>query len=253
MAVATHLNLSIQMAFSLPIAELIAYRSGYICNNPDCNVLTVGPTLSDPSLRTKVGEAAHIVGEKPGAARYEDLGASFLASAENGIWLCVSCHTLIDKNKGIDYPKSQLMGWKRAHEELMGVLLRTHKSPLPLVRRHSKNAAVAQDIVDTLAHRGVMFQPHVLENPSNVIDSIQQIRLRLTRCLRSIEHDNILRGICNALIAACRELMNETSRDATRLTSYLDVLRARCGVQLYRLKEEYGCDIQGPITAIVRQ
>jgi hypothetical protein len=240
------------MAFSQPIAELIAYRSGYICNNPDCNVLTVGPTLSDPALRTKVGEAAHIVGEKATAARYEDLGTPFLASAENGIWLCVSCHTLVDKNKGVDYPKSQLMEWKRGHEELMGVLLRTHQSPLPLVRRHSTNAAIAQDIVDTLAHRGVMFQPHVLENPSDVIDSIKQIRLRLTRCLRSIEHDNILRGICNILIGSCRELMNENSRDATRLMSYLDVLRARCGVQLYRLQQEYGCNIHGPIAAFVR-
>lgn len=241
------------MAFLQKTAELIAYRSGYICNNPECNVLTIGPATSDPSLKTKAGEAAHIVGEKPGAARYEDVGTAQLESAENGIWLCVACHTLIDKNKGADYSKSELIGWKRGHEELMPVLLRTHRSPLPLMRRHSVNARIAQDIVDTLALRGAMFQPHFMEDPAAVIESVDQVRRRLQRCLRQIELDPTLREICNSLIHACRELMNENSRDARGLDSYVDVLRARAGVLLYRLQHEYGCTIAGPIVALVRR
>lgn len=239
------------MAFLQSTAEVIAYRSGYICNNPECNVLTVGPSISDSSLRTKVGEAAHIVGEKPLAARHENLDAAYLSSPENGIWLCVSCHTLIDKNNGADYSKTQLQEWKQGHEEMIGVLLRTHRSPLPLVRRHSINAKLAQDMVDTLGQRGVMFQSHSFENPTHVVDSIEQIRKRFTRCLRQIEYDKELRAICNSVISACRELMNENSRDATRLNSYVDVLRARCGVQLFRLRQEYGCQINGPISSIL--
>lgn len=59
------------MAFKNSIAELLAYRSAYICNNPECNTLTVGAELNDPALKLKIGEAAHIIGEKPGAARYK--------------------------------------------------------------------------------------------------------------------------------------------------------------------------------------
>lgn len=240
------------MAFHQKVAELIAYRSGYICNNPECNVLTIGPATSDPLLRTKAGEAAHIIGEKPGAARYEDIEAAQIESAENGIWLCVSCHTLVDKNKGADHPTSELLEWKRLHEELMSVLLRTHRSPLPLVRRHSVNTKVAQDIVDTLAFRGAMFQPQSMEDPTALIKSVEQIRRRLQRCLGQIELDPKLRDICSALIHGCRELMNENSRDASQLNSYVDVLRARAGVLLYRLQNEYGCATSGPIMAFVR-
>lgn len=148
------------MAFPKKVAELIAYRAGYICNNPECNVLTIGPATSDPSLRLKTEEAAHILGEKPGAARYESVDTAEIESPQNGIWLCVTCHTLVDKNNGADYPTPKLREWKTAHEELMWVLLRTHRSPLPLVRRFSVNAKVAQDMVDTLATRGVMYHQY---------------------------------------------------------------------------------------------
>ena len=215
-------------------------------------MLTIGPATSDPLLRTKAGEAAHIVGEKPGAARYEVLDTAQIESAENGIWLCVACHTLIDKNKGVDYSKTDLVKWKLAHENVISFLLRTHRSPLPLIRRHNVNSKIAQDIVDTLALRGVMFQSHAIEDPFAVIQSVDLIRKKLQRCLRQIELDTTLREICNSLIHACRELMNENSRDASGLNSYVDVLRKRTGVFLYRLQHEYGCTITGPITAFVR-
>jgi len=241
------------MAFLVKAATLIAYRSGYICNNPACNVLTIGPATSDPLLSLKKGEAAHIVGEKPGAARYEAIGKAQIESPENGLWLCVGCHTLIDKNNGADYKKEKLIEWKRDHEELMSVLVRTHRSPLPLVRRYSVNTKVAQDMVDTLSHRGVMFQPHVMENPQYAIESINQIKLRLQRCLRQIDLDNRLRDICSDLISACRDVMNENSRDERYFNSYIDILRRRCGLSLYRLQDEFGCTITGDITAIVHQ
>ncbi|CAH0143388.1 HNH endonuclease [Pseudomonas brassicacearum] len=241
------------MAFSPKIATLLAYRSGYICNNPECNVLTIGPSTSDPTLKTKKGEAAHIVGEKPGAARYKDIGKTQVESDSNGIWLCVACHTLIDKNNGVDYEDTQLFEWKRKHEELMVVLLRTHQSPLPLIRRFSSNAKVAQDMVDTLAHHGVMYQPYVMEDPAAAIKAIEHIRRKLQRCLKQIDLDTRLREICEGLITEFRVVMNDTSRDPYGLNSYIEVLRVRAGRALYRLQHEYGCGIMGPITSIVRQ
>ncbi|MGY4516287.1 HNH endonuclease [Lysobacter sp. HA18] len=239
------------MAFPPKTAELLAYRSGYICNNPDCNVLTVGPALSDPDLRSKAGEAAHIIGEGMGAARWEDMTAAAAGSADNGIWLCVSCHTIVDKNKGADYPKDVLLEWKRSHEDLIGVLLRTHRSPLPLLRRHSENMAVAQEMVEAVANRGVMFQPHAIEDRDAVIASIDGMRKDLQRCLRAIQLDQRLRDICNGLIHAAREVMNETSRDPAPLSAYVDVLRTRAAMYLSRLRREYGCSVAGPMAALL--
>lgn len=240
------------MAFSVKVANLLAYRSGYICNNPECNVLTIGPASSDPHLQTKKGEAAHIVGEKPGAARYRDMGKASIESDQNGIWLCVACHTLIDKNNGKDYEEKELIRWKSSHEELISVLLKTHRSPLPLVRRFSSNMKIAQDIVDTLAHKGVMYQPHAMENPIFVIQSIDQIKRKLLRLLRQIDLDKRLREICEGLISACREVMNENSRDGSALDAFLDILRIRVGRFLYQLQHEYGCSVSGGISVIVR-
>lgn len=240
------------MAFKQKVADLLAYRSGYICNNPDCNVLTIGPASSDPHLKTKTGEAAHILGEKPGAARYKVIDKEIIESDKNGIWLCVACHTLIDKNNGIDYHEDELFKWKQSHEELMEVLLRTHRSPLPLVRRFSLSKKIAQDIVDTLGHKGVMFQPATMENTAFALKSIDQIRLKLMRHLRDIDLDKRLKDICNNLINAFREVMNENSKDPSGLFSYLEVLRIKVGRLLYQLQQEYGCQISGHIVNIVR-
>lgn len=241
------------MAFTQKVAHLLAYRSGYICNNPECNVLTIGPASSDPHMKLKKGEAAHIVGEKPGAARYRDIGKAQVESDQNGIWLCVACHTLIDKNSGSDYEEAKLVDWKCSHEELMSVLLKTHRSPLPLVRRFSLNSKIAQEMVDTLAHKGVMYQQHARENPEFAVKSIDEVRRKLMRILNRIDLDKRLRDICVDLISACREVMNENSRDDSGLSSYIDVLRIKVGRLLYRLEKEYGCQVDGPISWIVRQ
>lgn len=60
------------MPFSLKTKEKIAFRAAYICSNPDCNTLTVGPSIDDPNLVSKKGEAAHIVGEKARAPRHDE-------------------------------------------------------------------------------------------------------------------------------------------------------------------------------------
>lgn len=239
------------MAFSQKVATLLAYRSGYICNNPECNVLTIGPASSDPHLRTKKGEAAHIIGEKKGAARYQIMEKAYIESDQNGIWLCVACHTLVDKNNGIDYDAATLSAWKRSHEELMSVLLKTHRSPLPLIQRFSSNAKVAQEIVDTLALKGVLHESHGRENPEFTIRSIDRIRHKLMRLLSKIDFDSRLRDICEGLIAACREVMNENTNDIRLLNSYIDVFRKKVGKRLYQLEKDYDCKIAGQAAWIV--
>jgi hypothetical protein len=159
--------------FSAVTIDLLAYRSAYICNNDECHTLTIGPSTAVGNLALKIGEAAHICGARPKTPRYDSSMTDDGRSAvENGIWLCASCHTLVDKAGGIDFPATVLRGWKRKHEELITGLLRTHRSPLPLIQRHSKNHAIAQDVVDTISSRGAFFQDHAWEEYNFVSASV---------------------------------------------------------------------------------
>ncbi|MEQ9919772.1 HNH endonuclease signature motif containing protein [Pectobacterium brasiliense] len=239
------------MAFKQKTADMIAYRAAYICSNPECNTLTIGPALNDIELKNKKGEAAHIIGEKPGAARYSLNSNVNVDGVENGLWLCANCHSLIDKNNGVDYSDLQLFEWKKEHEETISVLLRTHKSPLPLISRQSSNRRIAQNIVDNISSKGVYYQHSSIEDPVHVINSIDQVRKRMQREMRDIDTDKRLKEICRAINDANREFMNELSRDSSLLDAYLTVLRNRVGIQLKRLRDEIGCDVSGQITSIV--
>lgn len=239
------------MAFKPKVAEMIAYRAAYICSNPDCNTLTIGPAMAGPKLKNKKGEAAHIIGEKSGSARHNSNACIDIHGEENGLWLCANCHTLIDKNDGIDYPESLLFQWKREHEDTISVLLRTHKSPIPLISRQSTNRKIAQNIVDYISSKGVYFQPAAFEDPTYVISSIDQVRKRIQREVRDIDSDKRLKEICRAIQDANREFMNELSRDTTLIDAYLQVLRGRVGIQLKRLRDDVGCDVSGQITKII--
>src|SRR5262245_12540983 len=73
-------------------------RVATLCSNPDCRRTTTGPH-SDPSKSTVTGEAAHICAASEGGPRYDpSMTHEQRISAENGIWLCCECHTLIDKD-----------------------------------------------------------------------------------------------------------------------------------------------------------
>jgi hypothetical protein len=240
--------------FSPTTVELLAYRSAYICNHDECQTLTIGPSSAVGTLSLKVGEAAHICGARPKTPRYEtSMTNEQRAAIENGIWLCASCHTLVDKGNGVDFPAPMLREWKRKHEELITALLRTHSSPLPLIQRHSKNHALAQDAVDTISSRGAFFQDHAWEDYNFVITSVEQARRRLERVRRGIELDQRLRSIVGQLIDALREFMNETSIHRHHARPQLDVLRSRIGVHLRSLRDEYGCSVTGAITRVMPQ
>ncbi|MBK5411546.1 HNH endonuclease [Pseudomonas sp. TH34] len=239
------------MAFDRKIVELIAYRSAYICNNPECNTLTIGPSTTDINLKYKLGEAAHIIGEKNGAARNESIDSHSLGDIENAIWLCANCHTLIDKNKGADYPKETLYSWKEAHEEIISGLLRTHKSPLPLLRKQTENFQLAQALADEISSKGVFYIDGVYENYKFVIQSLDELRKFIGRESKKIQLDSELKKIFTALGKISQEVMNENSNDYKALDDYLRVMRRKAGVQLKLLQEKYGCVITGPITTIM--
>ena len=232
--------------------DLIAYRSAYICANPNCNRLTIAPSMVDVKSMIKIGEAAHIHDAREKTIRFDkSLSEEDRAKAENGIWLCASCHTEIDKNRGQDFPASTLKQWKSDHEELISNLLQKHQSPLPLIRRYMNDQKLAQEIVDLISNKGAFYIGHNFENPQYVVDSVKEVRKELLRIGKEIEFEKRLREINDDLKKALKEYMNETSKYPQYSSCVMDRMRLLVGVSLAALRDEFGCRIDGSVSKIL--
>jgi hypothetical protein len=103
------------MGASYPTKIILALRSGGVCAFPNCGKhLTYEATAGND---TYVGEAAHIRGEKSGAARYDEtMTDEQRDNVRNLIYLCTDHHTIIDKVEA-DWPCATLQKLKEDHEK----------------------------------------------------------------------------------------------------------------------------------------
>ena len=100
-------------SFPQSIKDELRLRAGIRCSNPNCRRLT---DAFNPELNQMVtiGEAAHIRDSKN---RNRHVNGYQANKIENGIWLCSSCHTLIDKGNNKDiYTIELLTKWKKDAE-----------------------------------------------------------------------------------------------------------------------------------------
>lgn len=79
------------MSFSPPIPRNLAVEVDGFCSR--CDIFT-----GVPDGRSSGGQAAHIVAESESFERGKHLMSPYeRAKQHNGIWLCTSCHTLVDR------------------------------------------------------------------------------------------------------------------------------------------------------------
>ncbi|MCM2502045.1 hypothetical protein NDL68_29905, partial [Neorhizobium galegae] len=110
--------------FSKATVETLSKRAAFMCSNPDCRVSTVGPH-SEASKATVIGEAAHIFGARAASARYrQEMSDQVRGEITNGIWLCVNCHRLVDRD-GDRFPPALLFAWREEHERYVTTALGT--------------------------------------------------------------------------------------------------------------------------------
>lgn len=84
--------------FTKTTKEILAKRVSYICSNPTCRKTTVG-AHSHADKAISIGVAAHITAASSTGPRYDDaLTLEQRKHIDNGIWLCSTCSTLIDKD-----------------------------------------------------------------------------------------------------------------------------------------------------------
>ncbi len=103
------------MRVSYPTKLQLAFRSGDRCAFPGCErALTV---VSESGTNHAItGEAAHIAGERPDAARYDPSMTDEQRNHYNNlIYLCGDDHTRIDKQER-NFPVNWLLKTKQDHE-----------------------------------------------------------------------------------------------------------------------------------------
>jgi len=237
--------------FSTATCQTLMFRASLICSNPSCGTITLGPSDAHGQLATKLGEAAHIRAARPGPRYDPKMSDADRADPANGIWLCASCHTLIDKNNGKDFSVETLLEWKRKHEDTLHSLLLSHRSVLPVLRQFTEEGQVAQDVVDTLENHGALFMDRNFEVERSVILSIDRLRSELQRLARQVRYDGQLKQLIKDLVAECRMFMNHTDQFRGNYWHELEGMRNRVGVIVLRLREDYGCKVRGHLNRII--
>lgn len=124
------MNTSTRIDFISGVPDTLYRRSGGKCSVPRCKNPTMGP-FKENEKAVNMGVACHIYSaSKNGPRGWGGKPSEFISSAKNGIWCCQYHASLIDKNKGNDYPVSVLFLWKKLIETR--VLKEMNDFPSPL-------------------------------------------------------------------------------------------------------------------------
>ena len=140
--------------FNKRTVMLLGERVGYLCSNPDCRKVTIGPKVGE--LNTiRIGEAAHICAESPGGARFDvSMTSAERVHYDNGIWLCRNCHTMVDRDESV-YPVEMLRNWKVVAE---------NKSNEELGVKHPTHDDAINQLATAFNGQAQKFYPEAIEN-----------------------------------------------------------------------------------------
>lgn len=240
--------------FTQDIKNKLAERAAYICSNPSCNRMTIGPDNSNQSKSTKAGIASHICAASPGGPRYDmSQNTTIRKSISNAIWLCGTCSILIDKNNGLDYPADHLHKWKIDHENLTKECLEGSKRMIFNFMTQNDQSQTCRKIIKFLEQRGVLFMDLNFEEPRFVYDSTKEIRTFLTQIQSEVIPDTPLEVIVDSMNHSCRYFMNTTNIDLsmTEMSYSLGAMRKIIGLNLLDMKKVYGVQLTGQLINIL--
>lgn len=127
--------------------KIAASRVGYHCSKPDCNVLTIGPSMESNTSVASIGVAAHICAAAPGGKRYDEhMTFEERTSIDNCIWLCQTHATLIDRDEET-YTVELLHQWKKDAEQRTLVEISNPNFFADIYRNSGDNLGVVEDII----------------------------------------------------------------------------------------------------------
>lgn len=231
--------------FSQNTVTQLAKRAGYICSNPKCNRMTIGPSKNaDNSIIA--GIASHIRAGSEGGPRYDaNQTSQQRKSITNGLWLCGTCSYMIDKNNGADYSVSQLEDWKKLHEGMIKDALEGSKRIIfRMLQNTPGDDRAAEEIVTILSDKGMLLLPYDMENPEYVLHSVEAMRRDLVILARGLDANSKVKIISESMAKACRSYMNQTSvnNEFMKINTALGAFRKIIGLNLGELLDVYEVD-----------
>ncbi|XYH98578.1 HNH endonuclease [Sorangium sp. So ce1128] len=160
----------------------------YVCANPGCLLFT-GYSTNEGKPRA-VAEAAHILpaGSK-GPRATKDSKADRLSAASNGIWLCLTCHQLIDDDPN-SYPETTLHEWKKRQAEVLRRIVgKDLEAALLALGKEKRHDAECQEFLSFLENRRVLYEGMDHEFPPRVLESLSLIRERIVQLRAKLSPD----------------------------------------------------------------
>jgi hypothetical protein len=252
--------------FPKTVTRKLGERAHYICSNPNCMKMTIGPH-DDADKSTTTGVAAHIHGAKDGSKsiRYDPSQTSDeRRSIENGIWLCHDCSDMIDKDYTA-YPATLLKQWKKTHEVFIKTLQQKGSAAtLELLRHTTLEMELAKSLIDFFDDRRVIFELFELERPSYALHSVNTIRAELNTVRKQLGQDNALYKKVEQMQKACKTFMTELSLveldtlkynpsdpDWVKFVTTLTVLRKVISLHISQLANLYTLRLSDDLQSIV--
>lgn len=141
--------------FKPTVKRRLRERVNNVCSRPTCWVVTAGAHTNPSKDAINIGVAAHICAAAPGGPRYDPtMSPGQRSDLANGIWLCASCATLIDRDVD-EFRAPILREWKRQAEERSGQRI---GRPLP------RDDDAQRQIAGMLSGVPISNQPNLIRN-----------------------------------------------------------------------------------------
>lgn len=157
-------SVSIRDNFARKVVDALKQRVAGICSNPTCGVQTLAPG-TDPLAISNIGQAAHIHAAAPGGPRYDpSMTPEERRAITNGIWLCATCATLIDRDPE-SYPPGRLRQWRQDAE---------FKAKQGHGKKPPSEADAMETLVVAMTGRGSQFIPSAIANTHAATQQVLQ-------------------------------------------------------------------------------
>ena len=192
--------------------RLFAQSAGH-CQRPECRQPLF---LGDGNTTVHYGEVAHIIAASPTGPRGNASPSIAVASYENLILLCPTCHTIIDKAPEA-YPVSLVREWKRQHARRLAEAFGAVEYPDRASARHA--------IEPALGENRAIFDHYGPHNPYRMDPESEDAAVWQRKVRSTVLPNN--RKVLLVLDANRRHLSTEEKKVVEAFRLHVDDLEAR--------------------------
>jgi len=117
---------------------------------------------------------------------------------------------------------------------------------------------IIRKLITFLEDRRALYNPHETETPRWVIESVLEIRKKLTDTLSKLDENSDISQHLRGMRAACRKFLDETEKKTRRTRAWwgdvftaLGEMRAVFGMHIAQLCVKYGINVEGDLASIL--